>query len=376
MRSSNKDIPVLSAGVLTALILMALMLIAAIYRLLNGLGVATNLSDQVPWGLWIGVDVLGGVALAAGGFAVAGTVVIFNLKKYQPIVRSAILTAFVGYVIVSVSIFFDLSKPWALWHPLVLWQPNSIMFEVVWCVVIYTAVLALEFAGQFFEGMGFTRAAKVMTGKTVVIPLAIAAMVLSFMHQSSLGALFLLIPAKLNHLWWTTMLPYNFFLSAVAAGLAMVSVEYVIGAKVFKHGCDLNLIKGLAKGTATTLLVYFIFRSGDIAIKGNLGLVFEPGPAGVLFIIEMIGLVLLPMIVLFKAAASAKTLAPVFIAQLLVLIGVILNRLDVLLLAQLSAGAAYSPSLIEWTISLGLIATICLAYKLALAKLPIAGKRI
>jgi len=361
---------VLSNGAWVAVILIIAMIGAALYRLSAGLGAVTNLSDDVPWGLWIGVDVLAGVALAAGGFTIAATVYIFNMKKYKPIARAAVLTAFAGYVIVSVGIFFDIGKPFTLWHPLVMWQPHSIMFEVVMCVVIYTAVLALEFAGPFLEGTG-SSAAKTFTSRKVMVPLAIAAVTLSFLHQSSLGALFLLMPSKLNHLWWTTMLPYNFFISAIAAGLAMVSVEYIIASSVFKHECKTDILRGLAMGTSVTLLFYFILRVGDILLKGNLGLMLADG-AGKLFMLEM-ALVLIPMSMLFVNSRSAQNPTAFFIPQCLVLAGVILNRMNVLFLVQIEEGVVYFPTYIEIIITLGLIAAIVLAYRVAAVKLPIAS---
>jgi Ni/Fe-hydrogenase subunit HybB-like protein len=370
MSAQENKQAVLSNGAWVAVILVVAMIAAALYRLSSGLGAVTNLSDDVPWGLWIGVDVLAGVALAAGGFTIAATVYIFNMKKYKPIARAAVLTAFVGYVIVSIGIFFDIGKPFTLWHPLVMWQPHSIMFEVVMCVVIYTSVLALEFAGPFLEGTG-SGAAKTFTSRKVMIPLAIAAVTLSFLHQSSLGALFLLMPSKLNHLWWTTMLPYNFFISAIAAGLAMVSVEYIIASSVFKHECKTDILRGLAMGTAITLMVYFLLRVGDIMIKGNLGLMLADG-AGRLFMLEM-ALVLIPMFLLFVNSRSVKTAASFFIPQCLVLAGVILNRMNVLFLTQIHGEVTYFPTIIEIIITLGLIAAIVLAYRVAAVKLPIAS---
>jgi len=361
---------VMSGGAWVALLLIVIMIAAAIYRLSAGLGAVTNLSDDVPWGLWIGFDVLAGVALAAGGFTIAATVYIFNMKKYKPIARAAVLTAFVGYVIVSVGIFFDIGKPVTLWHPLVMWQPHSIMFEVVVCVVLYTTVLFLEFLGPYLEGTG-SSAAKFMTSRKVMVPLAIAAVTLSYLHQSSLGALFLLVPTKLNHLWWTTMLPYNFFISAIAAGLAMVSVEYIIASSVFKHDCSMNILRGLSMGTAITLLLYFVFRVGDILIKGNLGLMGE-GTTGMLFVIEMI-LVLLPMVMLFINSSSAKSTGAIFLPQILVLAGVVLNRMDVLFLTEIKEGVSYTPTYIEFVITFGLVAAIILAYRIAAVKLPIAS---
>ena len=370
MSNQENNQTVMSGGAWVAFLLVVAMVGAALYRLSAGLGAVTNLSDEVPWGLWIGIDVLAGVALAAGGFTIAGAVYIFNMKKYKPVARAAVLTAFVGYVIVSIGIFFDIGKPFTLWHPLVMWQPHSIMFEVVVCVVLYTTVLALEFAGPFLEGTG-SSLAKTFTSRAVMVPLAVAAITLSFLHQSSLGALFLLMPGKLNHLWWTTMLPYNFFISAIAAGLAMVSFEYVVASSVFKHDCDMDILRGLAKGTAIALLVYFVLRVGDIMVKGNMGLMFEGG-AGKLFMLEMV-LVLVPMIMLFMNSASAQTAGAIVMPQLLVLAGVVLNRMDILFLTQLKEGVSYSPSFVEIIITAGLIAAIVLAYRIAAVKLPIAS---
>jgi Ni/Fe-hydrogenase subunit HybB-like protein len=186
-----------------------------------------------------------------------------------------------------------------------------------------------------------------------------------------LGALFLRVPSKLNHLWWTTMLPYNFFISAIAAGLAMVSFEYIIASSIFKHDCSMKILRGLAKGTAITLLVYFVFRVGDIMSKGNLGLIGE-GSTGMLFVIEMI-LVLLPMVMLFINSSSAKTPGAIFLAQVLVLAGVVLNRMNVLFLTEIKDGATYTPTYIEFIITFGLIAAIVLAYRIAAVKLPIAS---
>ena len=370
--SMQKETNLLSGGALFALLLVIAMVGAAVYRLKAGLGATTNLSDDVPWGLWIGVDVLAGVALAAGGFTIAGAVYVLNLKKYKPVARAAVLTAFVGYVVVSVGIFFDIGKPFSLWHPLVFWQPHSIMFEVVWCVVIYTSVLALEFAGPFLEGIGASGLARVMTSRKVMVPLSIAAITLSFLHQSSLGALFLLMPGKLSHLWWSTMLPYNFFLSAIAAGLAMVSFEYVVAAAVFKHHCDAGILRGLATGTAVTLLIYLLLRVGDIAAKGNLGLAFAGG-AGNLFLLEM-ALVVVPMVMLFAAGRSASGTGAVMVPQVLVLAGIVLNRMDILFLSQIKEGVSYFPSGIELTVTAGLIAAIVFTYRLAAVKLPIASE--
>jgi hypothetical protein len=192
---------------------MAAALYAAYLRFFHGLGAATNLSDRFPWGLWIGFDVLCGVGLAAGGFTLVATVHIFNIERYQPILRPAILTAFLGYLLVIVALLFDLGRSFRIWHALVMWNPRSVMFEVAWCVMLYTTVLMLEFIPVFFERFGWRKALRRI--RAISVPLVIVGVILSTLHQSSLGSLYLIVPEKLHPLWYTPLLPVLFFISAI-----------------------------------------------------------------------------------------------------------------------------------------------------------------
>ena len=212
-------------------LLLAVGLILTILRYAKGLGSVTNLSDQTPWGLWIGFDLLCGVGLAAGGFVITAVVYIFNIERFRPIVRPTIITAFLGYLLVIVDLLLDIGRPWAMWHPLVMWNPHSVMFEVSWCVMLYSTVLFLEFSGMIFEKVRWNRAAKVQ--KAVTVPLVIAGVILSTLHQSSLGTVYLIVPGKLHALWYTPLLPVLFWVSSVGAGLAMVIVESRISSRVF-----------------------------------------------------------------------------------------------------------------------------------------------
>ena len=183
----------------------AVLMLAGAYstfvRFYYGLGASTNLSDQFPWGIWIGFDVLCGVGLAAGGFTLAAIVHIFNIKSFHPVVRPAILTAFLGYMLVVVALMFDLGRPYRIWHPIIMWNPRSVMFEVGWCVTLYTTVLALEFSPLVFEKLRLERPLRIIHG--IQIPLVIAGVLLSTLHQSSLGSLYLIVPGKLHPLWYT-----------------------------------------------------------------------------------------------------------------------------------------------------------------------------
>src|SRR5512143_594665 len=170
--------------------------VAIVLRFALGLGATTNLSDGYPWGLWISFDVLCGVALAAGGFTVSAAVYVFNLKKFQPLVRPAKLSAFIGYAMVVVGILVDLGLPWRIWHALVMWNTQSVLFEVAWCVMLYTTVLAVDVFTMAMEALKQERLVRVL--RSVYVFLVVAGIILSTLHQSSLRALFLLIAEKMS----------------------------------------------------------------------------------------------------------------------------------------------------------------------------------
>jgi Ni/Fe-hydrogenase subunit HybB-like protein len=335
MMNKEKEIPVFSPGAFVLLALIALGAAAAAYRFANGLGAATNLSDNYPWGLWVAVDILLGVALAAGGFTITAAVYIFNLKKYKPIVKPAVLTAFIGYLMVVVGLFIDIGKPLSFWHPLVMWQHHSIMFEVVWCITLYTTVLAVEFAPMLLDKIGMGGLAGLLRKKWIVYPLVIAGITLSYLHQSSLGGFFLLVSSR-----------------------------------VFKRGHETEILRGLAKGTAITLVIYLVVRLVDLAVQGNLALMFEGSKASLLFFIEIIGGVVLPMIILFSAA-KAGSVNTIFMGQVLVIAGVVLNRFNANFLTQVPHGGSYFPTWMEFAVTIGLISLAVFLYRVAVARLGV-----
>lgn len=365
-----RETPIISKGTIILLALIGLGAGVTFYRLVSGLGAATNLNDNFPWGLWVAVDVLIGVALAAGGFTITAAVYIFNMKKYRPIVKPAVLTAFIGYLMVIVGLVIDIGKPLSFWHPLVMWQHHSIMFEVVWCITLYTTVLAIEFAPPLLEGLGMRGLAKVMRMKMVVFPLVIAGITLSYLHQSSLGAFFLLVPHKLHNLWYTPMIPQLFYLSAIAVGLAMVSFESIISSRVFKRGHETEILTGLARGTAVTLLVYLVVRFVDLGVRGQLSLAFEGSTASLLFLIEIIGGAVVPMILLFLVGRSGAV-NTIFWGQLLVIAGVVLNRFNANFLTQTHHGGSYFPSWMEIAVTIGLVSLGVFLYRVAVVKLDV-----
>ncbi len=332
---------VLSAGILAV-------------RFTQGLGSVTNLSDAYPWGLWVGFDILCGVGLAAGGFTITTVVYVFNVKRFKPIVRPTILTAFLGYVLVVVALLFDLGRPWNLWHPLVMWNPRSVMFEVSWCVMLYLTVLALEFSGMVFERLGWTRALVVQQAAT--LPLVLAGALLSTLHQSSLGSFYLIVPGKLHALWYTPLLPVMFFLSAIAVGLAMVIVESRLSARAFGRHLEMPLLMEVGRVLVAALGVYGAARLYDLVHRGVLGEAFTGSKEALLFQLEFGLGVLLPMALLSRSRVRQNAGA-LYASALLVIMGFVVNRLNVSITGLEGAqGGRNVPALPELVITLMLVA--------------------
>lgn len=339
----------------------------AYVRFFRGLGAATGLSDAFPWGLWIGFDVLVGVGLAAGGFTVAATVHIFNLEKYESISRPSLLTAFLGYLLVCAALVFDIGHPLRLWHPLIMWNPRSVMFEVAWCVTLYTTVLALEFSPLVFERLGWNLPLKLV--RAIYIPLVIAGVLLSTLHQSSLGTVYVIVPDKLYGLWYTPLLPVFFFLSAIAAGLAMTIVESFLSARAFRKRLETEVLSGLGRVLVVLLAVYLVWRLMNMAHLGNLHLAFAFTPWSVLFWVEIGIGAILPMCILFFSGERIKD-ESLFFSALLVVIGFVLNRLNVSITGMLNA-ESYFPKWTELIVTLSMVTAGFVIFGLAVRFLPI-----
>lgn len=355
-----------------ALVILSLGLWATVTRFAVGLEAATHMRDATPWGLWVGFDVLVGVGLAAGGFTIAAAVHVFGLERYAPIARPAVLTAFLGYLLVIVGLLFDLGKPWNGWHPLFMWNPRSVMFEVTWCVILYTSVLALELSPLAFERLGLERPRRWV--KRGYVAIVIAGVLLSMMHQSSLGSLFLIMPDKLHGLWYTPWLPVFFFVTAVAAGLAMTIVESYLSYRAFGRELELPLLRGLGRALALVLALYLVAKVLDLAARGNLGLAFAFTEESVMFWGE-IGLgVLLPMGLLARRAVRASR-EGLFVAALLAVLGFVLGRLDVGITGlAASSGVDYLPSWMELAVSASLVVLGFVAFGWAVRHLAIFGE--
>jgi len=342
---------------------------SAVVRYSQGLGAATHLSDDFPWGLWIGFDILVGVGLAAGGFVIAATVHVFRIKAYAAIARPTILTAFLGYLLVIAALMFDLGRPGRIWHPLVMWNPHSVMFEVGWCVMLYTTVLALEFSPLVFERVGWERPLRWVRG--IYVPLVIVGVLLSTMHQSSLGTLYVIAPDKLHGLWYTPLLPVFFFISAVAGGLAMTIFESFMTYRAFGKRLEAHLLRGLGRIIVVVLALYAVWRLEDLWYRGDLTLAFSVTPESVLFWGEMILGVLLPA-ALFSVRRVRHNEAGLFLAALLTILGFVVNRMNVAITGMsASSGVRYVPSWMEFAVTMSVVVVGFILFGLAVKYLSV-----
>jgi len=336
------------------LAVMVMGLVLSFVRYTKGLGAVTNLSDRFPWGLWVGFDLLCGVGLAAGGFVLTAIVYVFHVEKFRPVVRATLLTAFLGYLLVSTALLFDIGRPWNIWHPLVMWNPHSVMFEVAWCVTLYSTVLALEFSGLVFEKLKWERAAKVQ--HAVTVPLVIAGVLLSTLHQSSLGTVYLIVPGKLHPIWYTSALPFLFWVSAVAVGLAMVIVESRLSARAFKRELETPVLILAGRALIGALGVYATLRFYDLASRGVMGRAFDLSYESCLFLVEFALGVLAPLAI-FAFPRMRTSANGLYAGALLAVFGFIANRLNVSITGFEGAqGGTYLPSFSEVGITLFLVA--------------------
>ena len=364
--------------ILGILALLALLGIGTgIYRLVVGLGESTNLSDAYPWGLWIGFD-FSLIAFAGAGFTIAAVVYILNLEQFKPVARAAVLTGFLGYVSVLVILLIDLGRPDRFWGFLVFWNYHSPLFEISWCVLLYTTVLALEFLPILFERLNKPNIVKAI--HAITVPLVIAGVTLSTLHQSTLGTLYLALPTKTDQLWWSWLLPLLFFLSSIAMGLCVTIAVWIVGSKAFgRKKVELDMLGGLAKGALWVWVVYLVMRFGDLWFTGDLPAVFAFDSQSLWFWVEIIVGVVVPIVV-FGQASLRKSEAGLLIGSLATIVGVFMNRFNATLTAQsvnrftvaaVTEAASYTPFWMEYTIQIGVLAAAALAWYFAARLLPI-----
>jgi Ni/Fe-hydrogenase subunit HybB-like protein len=384
--------PYFTTGVKILLVIAGIGALAYVYRLVMGLEAATNLDNQYPWGIWISIDVATGVALAAGGFTTAALAHIFHREKYHAVVRPALLTAMLGYTFVVIGLLADLGRYYNVWHPMLpsMWQGNSVLFEVGMCVMIYLTVLYIEFvpiAVDRFKGRvnlpgrlaGLNRFAERLINiadKTLsrfISVFVILGVVLSCLHQSSLGTLMVIAPTKVHPLWYTPVSPLLFLLSAIAVGFPMVIFESLLASRSFKLEPERHVLSSLAAFVPVLLGAYLAAKVVDLTLRDAWPYVFEGSLQSTMWLIEVLVGVVVPIVIL-SITRMRRSMAALFAAaSLVILFGVALNRINVFLIAYkpLYGTKPYFPSIFEMAVTIGLVATLVLVYRAVVMIFPV-----
>ena len=360
--------------------IIVLGLVITILRFTGGLASVTNLTHYNPWGLWIGFDLLVGVALAAGGYVTSAAVYLFGMKKYHSAVRPAVLTGFLGYALVVFALNYDVGRPWRLPYPFIMQQgTTSLLFEVGACVALYLSVLFLEFVPAAMEWLGLKKVRELTVKLTLA--LTVLGVVLSTLHQSSLGALFLIAPSKLHPLWYSSYLPVFFFVSSIIAGLSMVIFESTLSHRYFASKMDQahldekeGVALGFGKAAAWVLAGYFTIKVIGVAGGNNWNLLGTP--YGIWFLVEMIGFVALPAF-LYAVGVRNRDLSLIRWAAAWTVIGIVVNRLNVSLIAfnwQLPSSQRYFPHWMEISISVFIVTLGIVIFKFIVTHMPIFYK--
>ena len=387
MSEHHEPLPVerklFTPGVWVLLLLTFIGVCFAAWRFAFGLSSITNLDHQHPWGLWIAFDVASGVALAAGGFTTGALAHIFHREHYHAIVRPALLTAMLGYTFVGIGLMADLGRYYNIWHIMwpTMWSPNSALFEVGMCVVCYLTVLYLEFAPIVCERLTDDQrwptlgalAAWVSRVLGKIMPLMIiAGVVLSCAHQSSLGNLMVLAPSKIHPLWWTPILTILFLLSAILVGFPMVIFEGLYSSWALKLKPEMHILSPLAKYIPFFLGLYMCFKIGDMVIRGSYVYLVEGSMQSLMFMIEMVFGVMVPFVLLLSPRVRANP-RWLFVACLMVVLGVALNRINVFLVAfqPLYPVKSYFPAIGEFAVTIGLVSLLMFIYRAIVTYFPV-----
>ncbi|HSM17525.1 MAG TPA: Ni/Fe-hydrogenase cytochrome b subunit [Gemmatimonadales bacterium] len=345
-------------------------------RFIYGLGSITNLSQDVPWGLWIGFDVVTGVAFAGGAYVVTFMVYILGQKKYHPIVRVTVLNGFLAYVFYAGALLLDLGRPWNVINPIIgnSFGVSSVLFLVAWHFLLYMIAEAIEFSPAVAEWLGWGRVRAVLKGMT--IGAVIFGITLSILHQSGLGALYLMAKTKIHPLWWSEFIPILFLVSSIFAGLSMVIFEGTLTHKIFHQRVGRvlrathdDIVLGLARICGATMFVY-LFLQLLIFVHEQRWAYMASG-WGAWYLLELGGFVMVPA-ALFILAFRDRSLRMTRVAAAMTLIGIILNRLNVSVIAfRWDAAVRYVPSWMEIVVTLAVISVELWVFRWVINRMPV-----
>jgi Ni/Fe-hydrogenase subunit HybB-like protein len=362
------------------IVLMGIAFVVAMVRYIYGIGPISDLSNSYPWGFWISFDLFTGVAIGSGAFVMAATVYIFELKEFKPLLRPSVLTGFLGYIMVVIALLVDLGHPERIWYMMIHWNHTSVLLEIGICVMSYLTVLAIEFAPVVLERFPTLHKIAHFIHR-FIMPFVILGVVLSTLHQSSLGSLLLIQPQKLHPLWWTPILPILFFTSAISVGLAMIILESSLSSRYFQRGLETHLLAKLAKALPITLGVYLVLKFGELAVAGDLGYLFTSGIMSLLFWAEILIGVIFPMI-WFSVKKNQTSPRGLLTGAVITLLGLILNRFNVSWFAvkhpdplfyipTFMGNVKYFPTLPEVAVSIGIFSAGIMAFGLIAKYFPV-----
>lgn len=356
--------------------IMILGLVLIVIRFWKGLGSVTNLTQEVPWGLWIGFDVVTGVAFAGGAYVLTFMVYILNMQKYHSIVRITVLNGFLAYVFYAGALLLDLGRPWNVVNPIIgnSFGTSSVLFLVAWHFLLYMIAQLIEFSPAVAEWLGAKKARKILSGMTVAA--VIFGITLSTLHQSGLGALYLMAKDKIHPLWYNEFIPVMFFVSSIFAGLSMVIFEGSISHRVFfnqiseeNHKSHNSIVIGLSKICAVAMFAYF-FLQVLVFVHGKHWDLLST-PMGYWYLLEMFGFVMLPMLLFFYSYRQKK-INLIKVAAVLTMLGVILNRLNVTVIGfRWDAAIRYIPTWMELVVTLAVIFTEIWIFRWVVNRMPV-----
>ena len=351
---------------------------ATYLRFVKGFQVATNLSNAQPWGIWVGVATLCGVGLSAGGFAIAGAVYLLGMERYRPVLRAAVVIAFLGYLSVILGYAWELGLPWNFWHPLVMWNRASVLFEVVWCIVLYTTVLALEFSPALVEKLPWkpVREAYLHWHHRILIALVLVGVLLSSLHQSYLGGLFIIFKGKMYPLWYSNYQTTLFYMSAIPARMAMVIMALYLSVRSLNVRIDMRILDEFSRIVAPLLVVFTLFRFADLSKQHALGYLFRPVAETAYFWLEMALFVAAPL-VLFNLPQIRKKPIGLYWASAVTIAGFMAHRLNVSITSlERATHAGYVPKWPEFAVTLMLVTAAVLAFRAAVLHLKILPRAL
>lgn len=350
-----------------------------IIRFIFGLSSVTNLSQDFPWGIWIGFDVITGVAFAGGAYVLVFLVYVLNLEKYHPIARITVLNGLLAYVFYTGALLLDLGRPWNVVNPIIgnSFGVSSVMFLVAWHFLLYMLAEFIEFSPAIAEWLGWKRIRKILhslTLGTVVIGIT-----LSTLHQAGLGALFLMAKSKIHPLWYSEFIPILFFISSIFAGLSMVILEGSISHKVFRNLLSPrieqshdNIVFSLTKICAGSMFVYAFLKV--LMFIHEKHWTYIDTSWGYWYLVEMIGFVVVPLI-LFVQAFRHRNMQLIKFAAVTTLIGIVLNRLNISVIAyNWQALQRYIPSWMEIEVTLAVIFVEIVVLRWIVNRMPVLSE--